>query len=88
MLQPSITPFTQLPEVAGQTPKIGDKVSMLSSVRETLTKRYQLAVASRTEARRRLAIIDKLKALRSFIETRCTFRPSKPGDIDIQSQLL
>lgn len=40
MLQPSTLPFTQNPQVLHLTPKIGDKVSMLGNVRETLTKRY------------------------------------------------
>ena len=45
-------------------------------------------MAAKTEAHHRLIIVEKLKELRSFIENRITFRPSKPGDIDIQSLLL
>ena len=40
MLQPSTLPFTYEEDVARITPRIGDKVSMLGNVRETLTKRY------------------------------------------------
>ena len=87
VLQPSVTPFTKLPKVAGITPKLGDKVSMLANVRETLTKRYQLAKAARIEARRRLKIIDKIKDLREFIEDKITFRPS-PGEEDMKTLLL
>lgn len=61
MLQPSIAPFVQMPHVTSFTPKIGSKVSMLANVRETLTKRYQLAKAVRIESHRRMNIIERLK---------------------------
>ena len=40
MLQPSTLPFAAQDEITSITPKIGDKISMLANVRETLTKRY------------------------------------------------
>lgn len=57
------------------TPKIGDKVSMLGNVRETLTKRFQLAKAAKIEARRRLMIIEYIRKLRNFIQNEINFKP-------------
>ena len=56
-------------------PKIGDKVSMLANVRETLSKRYQLAKTARVEAQRRLVLIDRINDLRGFIKAEVDFRP-------------
>ena len=56
-------------------PKIGDKVSMLANVRETLSKRYQLAKTARIEAQRRLVLIDRINDLRGFIKAEVDFRP-------------
>ena len=56
-------------------PKIGEKVSKLSSVSTDLVKRYQLARAARVEANRRLKVCARLKVLREKIVTRANFRP-------------
>ena len=77
MLQPSTLPFTQQEDVAHVTPKIGDKVSMLRNVRETLTKRYQLAKAARIEASRRLKNIAKIRQLRQFIAYAVYYKPMR-----------
>ena len=75
MLQPSTMPFTHSSSVAHITPKIGDKVSMLANVRETLTKRYQLARSARVEAQRRLQFIEWVRDLRGYICTEIDYRP-------------
>ena len=77
MLQPSTIPFTQQDSVVHVTPKIGDKVSMLGNVRETLTKRYQLAKAARIESSRRLKIIERIRMLRVFIAIQVNYKPMR-----------
>ena len=56
-------------------PKIGDKVSMLANVRESLTKRYQLAKSARIEAERRLDFIERVRNLRNFIKSEVNYMP-------------
>ena len=63
--------------MAAVTPKIGDKVSMLGNVRETLTKRYQLAKAARVEASRRLKLIERIRLLRTFITLSVSYKPMR-----------
>ena len=87
MLQPSTLPFTQRPEIAAMTPKIGDKVSMLGNVRETLTKRYQLAQAAKVEASRRLKMIDQIRNLRNFIKQHVDYKPMY-GEPDLKKEYL
>lgn len=40
-------------------------------------------MAARIEARRRLLIIRKIKALRALIEKQIKFKPIKPTEVDI-----
>ena len=87
MLQPSTIPFTNEPSVAQIAPKIGDKVSMLANVRESLTKRYQLAKSARIEAERRLDFIERVRNLRNFIKSEVNYMPMY-GMADPQLQLL
>ena len=58
-------------------PRIGEKVSKLSSVSTNLVKRYQLARAARVEANRRLKVCSRLSTLRSFIDYEASFKPVK-----------
>ena len=69
------------------TPKIGDKVSMLGNVRETLTKRYQLAKAAKVEASRRLKMIDHIRDLRAFVKQHVDYKPMY-GEIDLKKEYL
>lgn len=48
---------------------------MLGNVRETLTKRFQLAKAAKIEAKRRLMIIEYIRKLRNFIENEINYKP-------------
>ena len=48
---------------------------MLGNVRETLTKRFQLAKAAKVEAKRRLQIIEYIRKLRTFINNEINYKP-------------
>ena len=61
---------------------------MLSSVRETLTKRFQLAKAARIEAHRRRLIIAQIRALRLLIEQQIMLKPTQPSGVDVKTQFL
>ena len=50
---------------------------MLANVRQTLTKRYQLAKAARIEANRRLRLIDEIINLREFIYSKVNYKPMR-----------
>lgn len=50
---------------------------MLGNVRETLTKRYQLAKAARIEASRRLKVIAKIRSMRNFLDIHVNYKPMR-----------
>ena len=56
-------------------PKIGEKLSKLSSVKTNLVKRYQIARAARVEANRRIKVCNRLTELRERIDQDADFMP-------------